>query len=155
MKIYQFEAKMLSDDTHDWGYIEFPYDVQQEFGVKGQVKVLATFDGYEYRGSLVKMGRQCHFIGITQPIRSIIGKNPGDMVLVTIQQDVAPRMVEVPEDFQKLLLGNHDARAFFDTLSFSNRKEYVQWITSAKKTETREKRLTESIVKLKGKVKHP
>ena len=29
IKTYQFEARMLSDNTYDWGYIEFPYDVQQ------------------------------------------------------------------------------------------------------------------------------
>jgi len=46
----------------DAAYIEFPYDVYKEFGKRGQVEVKASFDGFEYRGSLVRMGMQSHCI---------------------------------------------------------------------------------------------
>ncbi|MHB1128181.1 MAG: YdeI/OmpD-associated family protein [Bacillota bacterium] len=102
---------------------------------------MATFDGYEYRGSLIKMGHHCHFIGLTQAVRSAIGKNPGDMVHVVIRQDTEARKIEVPEEFKTLLDQNPEAQKFFEKLSFTNQKEYVQWITGAKKTETRDRRL--------------
>jgi hypothetical protein len=155
MKTYEFDAKMLTDGTHDWGFVEFPYDVQQEFGTKGQVKVIATFDGYPYRGSLVKMGQDCHHIGITKPIRAAIGKNPGDMVHVVIRQDTEPRVVEVPEDLKQLLQDHAEAEAIFQKLSYTNQKAYVQWIISAKKEETRQKRMKEAIEKLLQGVKEP
>jgi len=155
MKTYEFDAKMLTDGIMDWGFIEFPYDAQKEFGIRGQVKVVASFDGYEYRGSLVKMGHTCHIIGITKKIRSVIGKNPGDMIHVLIRQDVEPRLVEIPLDFENLLKNNPEAKAFFDTLSYTNRKSYVVWIKSAKKEETRQKRLFASIEKLLDKIKEP
>jgi hypothetical protein len=155
MKTYEFDAKMLTDGTHDWGFVEFPYDVQQEFGTKGQVKVIVTYDGYTYRGSLVKMGRDCHIIGITKPIRAAIGKKPGDMVHVIIMQDTEPRTVEQPDDFKILLNENPEAEIFFKKLSYTHQKEYVQWITSAKKEETRQRRLTEAIVRLLQGVKEP
>lgn len=155
MKIYEFDAEIKKHRTINAGYVEFPFDVEKEFGTKGQVKVVATFDGYEYRGSLVKMGHPCHFIGLTQKVRAAIGKNPGDIVHVVIKQDIEPRTIEVPEDFQLLLNQNPEAREFFEKLSFTNRKEYVQWIISAKKTETRERRLRESIEKLLKGIKHP
>jgi hypothetical protein len=155
MKIYEFDTIMLSDGTHDWGYVEFPYDIQKEFGTKGQVKVVAHFDGYEYRGSLVKMDHNCHFIGITKGIRKIIGKNPGDSVHVLIQQDVEPRTVEVPDDLAQLLKKHPDAEAFFNKLSYTNRKEYARWITSAKREETRQRRLAEAIEKLIKGIKEP
>jgi hypothetical protein len=155
MKIYEFDAKMLTDGTHDWGFVEFPFDVQKEFGTKGQIKVVASFDGYEYRGSLAKMGHNCHFIGIRKNIRKAIGKNPGEMVHVTIKQDIEPRVIEVPEDLDLLLKDNPQAQEFFDSLSYTNRKSYVQWILSAKKEETRQVRLTASIEKLLQKIKEP
>jgi hypothetical protein len=155
MKTYEFDAIMLTDGTHDWGFIEFPYDVQREFGTNGQVKVIADFDGYMYRGSLVKMGRDCHIIGITKPIRAAIGKNPGDAVHVIIMQDTEPRKAELPDDFKILLNENPEAEVFFKKLSYSHQKEYVQWIISAKKEETRQRRLKEAIVRLLKGVKEP
>lgn len=84
-KIYKFEAEIKKVPDIDGAYIEFPYDVKTEFG-KGRVKVLATFDGEPYEGSLVKMKTPCHIIGIRKEIRAKIGKQPGDTIKVTIQE---------------------------------------------------------------------
>ncbi|MBM6743160.1 DUF1905 domain-containing protein [Drancourtella massiliensis] len=71
-------------------------DIRQEFG-KGRVKVEATFDGVPYSGSIVNMGVKnddgsvCYIIGIRKDIRKAIGKEPGDTVLVTIQEAVPDR----------------------------------------------------------------
>ena len=85
-KIYEFEAEILAVPGIDGAYIEFPYDVRAEFG-KGRVKVLATFDGVPYQGSLVRMGTPGHIIGVRKDIRKQIGKGPGDKILVTIRED--------------------------------------------------------------------
>ena len=69
----------------DGAYIEFPYDVREEFG-KGRVKVYATFDGEPYEGSLVRMGTPGHIIGVRKDIRTKIGKQPGDIIHVTIRE---------------------------------------------------------------------
>lgn len=84
-KIYRFEAVILKVPDIDGAYIEFPYDVREEFG-KGRVKVHATFDGFPYDGSLVRMKTPGHIIGLRQEIRKAIRKQPGDTVLVTIQE---------------------------------------------------------------------
>lgn len=39
MKSYSFQAQIQKHDGMDAAYITFPYDVEQEFGTKGQVKV--------------------------------------------------------------------------------------------------------------------
>lgn len=153
MKTYEFDAEIKKQDSINAAFIEFPYDVEKEFGVKGQVKVHATFDGCEYRGSLAKMGHSCHILGITQKVRGAIGKDPGDIVHVILRKDEEPRLVEIPEDFRKLLEENGQALSFFETLSYTHRKEYVQWIASAKRVETRDKRVKDSIAMLLNKVK--
>ncbi|MBU3804485.1 MAG: DUF1905 domain-containing protein [Candidatus Cellulosilyticum pullistercoris] len=84
-KIYKFEAILKKVPDIDGAYIEFPYDVREEFG-KGRVKVHATFDGVPYDGSLVRMKTPGHIIGVLKAIRKEIGKQPGDTVLVTIQE---------------------------------------------------------------------
>jgi hypothetical protein len=126
-------------------YIDFPYDVFEVFGVRGQVKVKATFDGVPYRGSLAKMGGDCHILIVRKDIRAKIGKNPGDAVTVTVERDTEERIVEVPADFSAALAETPAAAARFEKLSYTHRREYVQWITEAKKPETRERRIGKAI----------
>lgn len=84
-KIYEFDAVIHKVPDLDGAYVEFPYDVRAEFG-KGRVKVRATFDGYPYDGSLVRMGTECHIIGVRKDIRAAINKQPGDTIVVTIRE---------------------------------------------------------------------
>lgn len=155
MKRYEFDAVLQKHDTIDATYIEFPYDVEKEFGVKGQVKVQAAFDGYEYQGSLAKMGHHCHFLIVTQKIRTAIGKKSGDTIHVMISKDTSERTIAIPEDFLHRLEATPETFQFFNSLSFTNRKEYVVWITNAKKDETRMNRLDKAIKLLEQSVKHP
>ncbi len=155
MKKFEFDAQIQPHESLNAGFIEIPFDVEKEFGKKGQVKVKASFDGHEYRGSMVKMKHPCYLIGITQKIRKVIGKNPGDIVHVIITEDDEPRTVDVPADMAKLLSSNKKAGDFFDSLSFTHKKEYVQWITDAKKEETRANRLEKALKLLEcGKREH-
>ena len=82
---YEFEAVLQKVDKIDGAYVEIPFDVKAEFG-KARVKVLATFDGEPYEGSLVKMGTPRHIIGVRKDIRAKIGKQSGDRVWVTIRE---------------------------------------------------------------------
>ena len=82
-KIYEFEAEIKKVPGIDGAYVEIPFDVKAEFG-KGRVPVYATFDGENYEGSLVKMKTPCHIIGIKKDIRAKIGKQPWDIIKVTL-----------------------------------------------------------------------
>nr|WP_300094563.1 DUF1905 domain-containing protein [Sedimentibacter sp.] len=86
-KKYEFDAVIMKVPDIDGAYVEFPYDVKNEFG-KGRVKVHAVFDGMEYDGSLVRMGTPGHIIGLRKDIRAKIGKQPGDTVHVIIQERI-------------------------------------------------------------------
>ena len=91
-KTYEYDAVIKSSDVGKGGaYVEFPYDIREEFG-KGRVKVHATFDGEPYDGSIVNMGVKnpdgsvCYILGILKDIRNKIKKQPGDTVHVTVQE---------------------------------------------------------------------
>ena len=91
-KIYEYDAVIKRSEIGKGGaYVEFTYDIRKEFG-KGRVFVHATFDGEPYDGSIVNMGVEnsdgsvCYIIGILKDIRARIGKQPGDMVRVTVRE---------------------------------------------------------------------
>lgn len=148
MKQYTFEAEIQAQEGMNAAYVIFPYSVEEEFGVRGQVKVKAIFDDHvEYRGSLARMLRDEHCLGMTQQIRAALNKSPGERVKVSLIQDVEPRIVEVPE----VLLAALQANALmekFERLSYTNRKEMARTVTEAKKEETRERRINKIIEQL-------
>ncbi|MGL5379629.1 DUF1905 domain-containing protein [Clostridium sp.] len=149
---YKFEAVIKKIEDKDATFIEIPFDVEKEFGAK-RVKVKAKFDDIEYRGSIVNMGHGCHIIGITKEIRNKIEKSYGDIIAVEVEKDEEVREVELPQDLKMELDKNEKALEFYNNLSFSAKKKYCQWITSAKKDETRQKRVLEAINKLEAKIK--
>ncbi|GAA0182724.1 hypothetical protein SH2C18_50520 [Clostridium sediminicola] len=138
---FEFKAEIISAEKVDGAYVKFPYDVKEVFGSKGIIKVIATFEGYEYRGILVKMSSDCHIIGITKAIRKIIGKEPGDEIQVTIQKDLDSRLKEIPQNLLCVLGENKEAKKFFETLTESQKNKFITFITSAKKEVTVKSRL--------------
>ena len=74
-----------------------------------------------------------------------------------VAEEVHPgkRTVSPPEELEQLFTLHPRAKDFFDTLSFSNKKEYVTWITGAKKDDTRKRRLEATLEKLNAGKKNP
>lgn len=153
MKKYSFTATIESGPGGG-AFVTFPYDVEKEFGLKGRVPVKATFDGLAYSGSLMRCGGPRHLLGILKAIREQTGKQLGDTVRVQVWRDDDQRTVEIPPDFSSLMK-RHGVRDFFDSLSFTNRKEYCRWITEAKKQETRAARLAKSIDMMRHGIRTP
>ena len=152
MKQYKFEAEIKKHEGKDATYIEVPLDVEKEFGSK-RVKVKVKFDNVDYRGSIVKMGLTCYMIGITKEIRNKISKSYGDIISVELQKDDEERIIELPIEFKEKLMENDKAYNFYESLSYSQERKYFQWITSAKKEETKMKRMEEAIEKLELNIK--
>lgn len=153
MKEYKFNAKIIAGVGGGAG-VEFPYDVETEFGTRGNVTVQATFDGVPYRGSLMNCGMERHTLGVLKSVREQIGKRPGDTIEVVVWKDEGARTVEIPGDFAKLLKKER-LLARFEALSFTHRKEYCHWIREAKKVETQQARMEKAIAMLKKGVKTP
>jgi uncharacterized protein YdeI (YjbR/CyaY-like superfamily) len=101
------------------------------------------------------MGTGCHIIIVRKDIRHAIGKAAGEYITVELERDTEERTVSVPPDLQDALSSHSKAKKSFDTLSYTNRKEYVAWITSARREETRVKRVLETIRKLSAGMKNP
>jgi hypothetical protein len=129
-------------------FVEVPFDVEQAFGSK-KPKVKATIEGVPYRGTLVRMGTECHVLIVLKGIREQIGKTFGEEVTITVEPDTEPRLIEIPTDLAKELKKDKEASAFFDKLSYTHQKEYVSWINEAKKQETRLNRIRKTLDMLK------
>lgn len=88
-------------------------------------------------------------IGLSKAVRTQLGVDIGDEVHATIDLDTAEREVEVPDDLATALT-DAGARAAFEGLSYSRRKEIARSVAEAKRPETRERRIAAAVAELAG-----
>lgn len=69
--------------------------------------------------------------------------------------DPITKTVKLPEDFASALKKSKKQESFFNALSFTNKKEYIEWIVTAKREETRATRVKESVERLGKEWKNP
>ena len=126
--------------------IRIPFSVEKVFGSKARVPVRGTINGFPFRSSVFPMGGGAHYMAVNRALREGAGAKGGDTVSVVMEIDTEPRVVEVPADLKKALAKNKDAKAAFDKLSYTHRKEFVRWIEDAKKEETRARRTEKALL---------
>ncbi len=110
--------------------------------------VRATVNGFTWRTSVARM-RGEFLLGLNREVRESAGAEAGDEVEVAIELDSEPREVEMPEALARALADDALARARFDALAFTHRKEYARWIADAKREETRERRVRQALERLR------
>jgi hypothetical protein len=135
-----FRAELRSTGRGGGHLIEVPPDVIEKLGGKGRIAIRATFDGVPYRGSIVRMGGAM-MLGVTKGIMEQAGVDVGDTLRVVVENDDAPREVPVPAELTAAFRRNARTRRAWDALSYTARKEHAASIESAKKPETRARRV--------------
>jgi bacteriocin resistance YdeI/OmpD-like protein/uncharacterized protein DUF1905 len=106
--------------------------------------VLATVNGYAWRTTVTRM-RGEFLVGLSRAVREAASVEAGDSVEVDLALDTAPREVEVPPALTDALGGDPAARAAFDGLAYTHRKEFARWIAEAKREATRDRRVAKAL----------
>lgn len=130
-----------------WTYIRIFAADFSKAGQPARIKVKGSIDNYAIeKFGLMPLGEGAFMLPLKAEIRKAIRKKEGDRVHVVLYTDTDP--LKVPEELLLCLQDEPEASAFFNSLSESERKYYIQWIYSAKRAETKMDRLTRSILKL-------
>lgn len=125
---------------------QVPDDVVEAMGSGKKPKVVVTIAGHTYRSTVAVYGG-VFMVPLSAENREAAGVAAGDTVEVTLALDTAERRVEVPEDLAAAL-DRAGARAAFDALSYSKQRERALAVTSAKRPETRERRVATIVAEL-------
>ena len=129
--------------------IEVPEAIVTGLGAGKRPAVRVTLRGYTYRTTIAPMGGS-YWIGVSAEHRAGSGVAAGDMLDVTVEVDDAPRIVTLPDDLATALGADPAARAFYDSLSYTNQNTYATWVTDAKRPETRADRVAKSVEALRN-----
>ena len=111
--------------------IEVPPEVVEGLGGGKKPAVVVTIGSFSYRSSVAVMGGK-YLISLSAERRAASGLKGGDLIQVELQLDTAPREVTVPDDLAAALAAEPEAKAFFESLSYSNQSKHVLSITDAK-----------------------
>lgn len=135
----RFKTTLIGDESGkmDTAAINLPFDAREVWG-KARVPVKVTINGYTWRSTVANMGHG-QFIVVNAAARAGAGVKSGDTVTVTLEPDTEKRDVEIPPALKRALGAKLTAQ--LSAMSFTHKKEYVQWFAEAKKDDTRARRV--------------
>jgi hypothetical protein len=106
--------------------------------------VVATVNGHTWRTSVARIGGES-LLGLNRQVREAAGVAAGDTVDVVVLLDEQPREVDLPDDLATALSTDPTAKAAFDAMAFTHRKEYARWVAEAKRDDTRQRRVAQAL----------
>jgi hypothetical protein len=148
-KEYVVKFRSLVEPPEPMRGLEVPPELVEALGGGARPPVTITVNGHSWK-SRVAIMRGRHLLGLSNANREAAGVTIGDEVEVELELDTAPRVVVEPPDFARALADDPVARAAYDNLTDSRKREQVRAIESAKKPETRHRRIEKAIATLRG-----
>jgi hypothetical protein len=142
----RFKATVASAGTR--AYVVIPFDPDETWGRKDRHYITGSVNGCPVRGLLESSGTQ-FFLFLGPAWRRDSGVEPGADVEVVLAPE-GPQSGALSPDVTAALDAEPDARAFFDALATFYRKNYIRWIESAKRAQTRTARIAEMVRLLKA-----
>jgi len=143
----KFRAKIQQSGKTAAG-IEVPANVVAALGSSKRPPVRATINGFTYRSSVASLGGK-FMLGVPPEFREGAGVAAGDAVEIELELDTEPREVAIPPDLAVALARDPRAKAFFERLSYSNKRRLVIPIDDTKSAETRQRRIATTVEKLR------
>jgi Bacteriocin-protection, YdeI or OmpD-Associated/Domain of unknown function (DUF1905) len=128
--------------------LEVPQQVVEALGAGPRPRVTITINGHSWK-SRVAIIRGRSLLGLSNANRQAAGVVTGDEVEVEVAVDPEPLVVVEPADFAGALDADPVARAAYDRLAYSRKREHVRAIESAKKPETRLRRIEKAVAMLR------
>jgi hypothetical protein len=134
MEAQQFTAVLVKPDTIGaWTYLTVPFNAEHIFNNRARIPVKGTINGVSFQGSLMPHGNGRHYMVVNKTLQKNCGASIGDEVHVSMVLDEQERIIAVPEDLEAALVRDVRVKQLFDDFAYSHRKEYIEWIISAKK----------------------
>ena len=142
----QFKTRLTSRGPGGaWTFLKVPFSVEKVFGSKARIAVSGTMNGFAFQNSLMPNGDGTHSMMVSKGLQAGAKAAAGDLVSVAMAVDRSEREVTVPPELKRALSTNRAAATAFKALSYSHRKEFAEWIATAKREETRVSRAAKSI----------
>ncbi len=140
-----FTARMLRPAAPPkgatWTFVVLPRTASEALPSRGMIVAEGTLNGRPFRADLEPDGRRSHWFKVPRALRTAAGAQAGDLVEVSIRTGGEPLEAKVPADLRAALAEAPEAQAAWRDLTPGARTDWIHWIVSARKAETRARRV--------------
>lgn len=146
----EFKAKLLrpADVGADWCFLRLPQEASAKLPSRSMQTVEGTFNGVPFHVTLEPDGEGGHWMKVKPGLRDKAGAKVGEVVELAIAPVKVEPEPEVPDDIRQALDANPTALGTWNDITAVARRDWIAWITSGKKAETRPKRIATALDKL-------
>jgi hypothetical protein len=125
-----------------WTFLNLPREASAKLPSRGQTTVEGTLNGSAFRATLEPDGQGGHWLKVDRRLREAAGAEAGDVVTLEIAPVAEEPEPKVPADLRKALAAaSPKAREAWSDITPAARRDFIHWITSPKRPETRVKRI--------------
>ncbi|RYG26265.1 DUF1905 domain-containing protein [bacterium] len=137
-----FEAKLLRPvEGGGWTFLRLPQEASDRLPSRSQVSVEGILNNFAFQATLQPDGQGGHWLKIDPSLSQGAKAQAGDVVALKLSPTTVEPEPEVPDDLQKALSETPAALAVWKDITPLARRDWIQWMTSGKKAETRGLRL--------------
>jgi len=124
----------------NWIIIRLPYNLAEVFGVRGQIRIRGTINGFSFRSSLFPTREGRHILFINRKMQKGARAAAGSVAHFEIEPDTEDRPATAPAELQQVLAQNKSLRRWYDQLNPSTRRDIAKWVSEPKSAESRKRR---------------
>ena len=149
----RFRAKLFRPATAkvgSWTFLTLPKNASAKLPSRGMTTVEGTINGFPFRATLEPDGQRGHWLRVNRKLREAAGAIIGDVVMLEIASAGGEPEPRVPADLRKVLAAAPKARALWSDITPIARRDWIHWIVSAKRAETRARRIDNACTMLAG-----
>jgi hypothetical protein len=141
----RFKAKLLQPATpargNPWGFLVLPKTASAKLPTRGMTTVDGTLNGHSFKAKLEPDGKKSHWLKVNRKLSDAAGAAAGDVVTLELTPSGVELASRIPPDLRKALAIAPKARALWSEITPKARTDWVQWIISARRPETRRRRV--------------
>ena len=141
----RFKARLLRPaeppKSGSWSFLLLPKDASAKLPTRGMTTVEGIINRHPFRATLEPDGQKSHWLKVNKKMREASGPKVGEVILLEIVSVRKEREPRVPVDLRKALAAALEARAVWSDITPIARRDWIYWITSAKLSETRARRI--------------
>jgi hypothetical protein len=153
--VFRFKARLIRRPRPAKTGSSILLDVPKVVSVKlgGMTKVEGTMNGHPFRAVMEPNASGGHWVHVNKAMLEGAGAGTGDTVkLAILGPEPEPA---VPVDLRKALNASYEAKTLWRALTSDGRRIWIRWIESAKKPETRARRVTRTVDQLSSGKRRP
>jgi len=144
----QFKARLLCPKSpgaeKGWAFVVLPREASAKLPRRGRTTIDGVMDGEKFRALLEPDGQKSHWLRIDRELLEAAGSAVSEIAqfeIMSVEQEPEP---QVPPDFLEALEASPESRATWDDTTTLARLDWIHWVTSAKQSKTRAKRINDA-----------